>query len=115
MLTLSTEQYAMLRLPDAATFCSPLADETRSGFPGETSHLNDAALLQAVRTSYRHAVTSLHITHLPTIVRWVKADVAWAPGLRDHALTVAWFRGATHANATAADLLALLASRFLAD
>lgn len=69
MLTLSTEQYAMLRLPDAATFCSQLAAETRSGFPEETAHLDDAALMQVVYASYRHAVTSLRITHLPTIVR----------------------------------------------
>lgn len=115
MLTLSAEQYAMLCLPDAATFCSPLSAETRSEFSDETAHLNDAALMQAVYASYRHAVTSLHITHLPTVVRWVKADVAWAPGLRNHAVTAVWFKRTLHANATAADLLALLASRFLAD
>jgi hypothetical protein len=45
----------------------------------------------------------------------VKADVAWARGLRDQAVTRVWFNETAHPNATAADLLALLASSRITD
>ncbi|HDS1557185.1 hypothetical protein JAK58_00770 [Stenotrophomonas maltophilia] len=115
MLTLSAEQYARLCLPDPATFVVPLSRETRRHFPVETAQRSDEELVEDVRASYRHAMTSLHITHLPTLVRWVKADVAWARGLRDQAVTRVWFNETAHPNATAADLLALLASSRITD
>ncbi|WP_262071205.1 hypothetical protein [Stenotrophomonas sp. Marseille-Q5258] len=91
MLQLSAEQYAALCLPDAGGFAAPLAAETRRDFPAETAGRSDADLQLEVGTSYRYAVSALRITHLPVLVRWVKADVAWARGLRDQAITAVWF------------------------
>lgn len=86
-----------------------------SYFPAETAGRSDADLQLEVGTSYQYAVSALRITHLPVLVRWVKADVAWARGLRDQAITAVWFNETGTPNATAADLLALLAAAPLAD
>lgn len=113
MLQLSAEQYARLCLPDPADFVPRLAAETRCDHPGAVADRDDAELQTDVRASYRHAVNALHVTHLPALVRWVKADVAWARGLRNQAVTAVWFNETDNPNATAADLLALLASTSL--
>jgi len=115
MLQLTPKQFAKLCLPDPDAFVPQLAAEVRRDYPSRVSERSDSDLQAEVRESYHYAVNQLHITHLPTLVRWVKADVAWARGLRNQAITQAWFSAATHPNVIAADLLALLASNTLAD
>jgi hypothetical protein len=112
-LQLSAGQYASLSLPDAADWAPAMAAEVRHDYPDATFAVADDALRATVHDSYRHAVRALRITHLPTLVRWVKADVAWARTLRDHAVTGVWFNSTDQPNVTAADLLALLASPHL--
>ncbi|MEG2049571.1 MAG: hypothetical protein RR100_22195 [Comamonas sp.] len=115
MLQLTPEQFAKLCLPDADEFVPQLAAEIRQDYPSAVSERSDSELQAEVRESHQYAVNQLHITHLPTLVKWVKADVVWARGLRNQAITSAWFSATTHPNVTAADLLALLASNTLAD
>ncbi|AKK67564.1 hypothetical protein ISN35_14220 [Xanthomonas translucens pv. undulosa] len=110
MLQLTPEQYAKLCLPDPGAFLPRLAAEVRRDYPKQVAKHDDVALLALVRSSYDHAVHVLHITHLPTLVRWVKADVAWAPGLRNQAITGVWFAETDNPNVTAADLLSMLSS-----
>lgn len=110
MLQLTPEQFAKLCLPEPDDFLPQLAAEVRQGYPTEVSGRSDSRLLAEVRESYQYAVNQLNITHLPTLVKWVKADVAWAQGLRHQPITSAWFSKTTRPNVTAADLLALLAS-----
>lgn len=112
-LQLSSGQYAALSLPDPADWAPALTAEVRRDYPGATLAVADDALRATVHDSYRYAVRALRITHLPTLVRWVKADVAWARTLRDHAVTGVWFNSTDQPNVTAADLLALLASPHL--
>ncbi|QBG91297.1 hypothetical protein [Xanthomonas oryzae] len=110
MLQLTPEQYAKLCLPDPGSFLPRLAAEVRRDHPAAVSSRDDAQLLADVQASYRYAVNTFGITHLPTLVGWVKADVAWARGLRDQALTKVWFAQTDNPNVTAADLLAMLSS-----
>ncbi|WIX05054.1 hypothetical protein [Xanthomonas oryzae] len=110
MLQLTPEQYAKLCLPDPGSFLPRLAVEVRRDYLAAVSSRDDAHLLADVQASYRHAVNTFGISHLPTLVRWVKADVAWALGLRDQALTKVWFAQTDNPNVTAADLLAMLSS-----
>lgn len=109
-LHLSPGQYAALSLPDPVDWIPALVAEVRRDYPVATRAVADDALRATVHDSCRHAVRALRITHLPTLVRWVKADVAWAPTLRDHAVTGVWFATTDQPNVAAADLLALLAS-----
>ncbi|KAB7765649.1 hypothetical protein [Xanthomonas maliensis] len=110
MLQLSAEQYAKLCLPDPGSFLPRLAAEVRRDHRAAVAGRDDTRLLAEVQASYRHAVGALNLTHLPTLVRWVKADVAWARGLRTLPLVRVWFAQTDAPNATAADLLALLAA-----
>nr|WP_241093827.1 hypothetical protein [Xanthomonas sp.] len=107
---MTPEQYAKLCLPDPGAFLPRLAAEVRRDYPKQVATHDDAALLAQVRRSYDHAVHVLHITHLATLVRWVKADVAWAPDLRSQAITQKWFAETDNPNVTAADLLSMLSS-----
>ncbi|AJQ86693.1 hypothetical protein ACQR53_20255 [Xanthomonas oryzae] len=110
MLQLTNEQYAKLCLPDPGSFLPRLAAEVRRDHAEAVSARNDAQLLADVQESYRHAVNTFGITHLPTLVRWVKADVAWARGLRDQPIHKVWFARTDNPNVTAADVLAMLSS-----
>ena len=110
MIRLTPEQYRLLCLPEPSTFLPKLANEVRSDYPRQTAHLDELALLAEVERSYSHAAYQFRITHLPTLVRWVKADVGWARGLRDKPLPISWFEQSEHPNVTAADLLSLIGS-----
>ena len=90
MFEINEEQEALLRLPDPSTFFPLLCREIREEYPG-------------------HAAYVLRITHLPVLVRWVKADVAWARGLRAVPAADMWMRSAENPNLAAADLLSNLA------
>jgi len=111
MLEITKEQEAQLRLPDPSTFLPQLAAEIRRDYPQRVGHLNDQALLEEVTRSYDHAAYDLRITYLPVLVRWVKADVAWARGLRSNTQADLWVRNATNRNLAAADLLSNLAGQ----
>ena len=102
MFEISEEQEALLRLPDPSTFFPLLCREIREEYP-------DGALMDEVVRSHDHAAYVLRITHLPVLVRWVKADVAWACGLRAVPAVGMWIRNAEHPNLAAADLLSNLA------
>ncbi len=110
MLKLTPEQYKLLCLPDPGSFLPKLAKEVRNEYPKQTAQFDDASLLDEVERSYLHASHQLGITHLPTLVRWVKADVAWAHGLRNKQITLVWMKQTTNPNVTAADLLSMLGS-----
>ncbi|MBA0431889.1 MULTISPECIES: hypothetical protein [Stenotrophomonas] len=109
MFEISEEQEALLRLPDPSTFFPLLCREIREEYPGRVGHLSDGALMDEVVRSHDHAAYVLRITHLPVLVRWVKADVAWACGLRAVPAVGMWIRNAEHPNLAAADLLSNLA------
>lgn len=111
MLPLSHEQLALLRLPDPFGFLPKLAVEIRRDHPREVSSQSDQQLLSETQRSYEHAAYELKLTHLPTLVRWVKADVAWARGLRSNTTVDLWIRNADNRNLTAADILSNLAGR----
>lgn len=115
MLQLTTEQLAKLCLPDPGEFIPRLAAEVRRDYPAAVANRSDAELQAEVQVSYQFAIDQLRITHLPTLVKWVKADVAWARGVRNQPLTTEWFKQTTHPNATAADLLAILAADTIGD
>lgn len=108
MFEITEEQEALLRLPDPSTFFPMLAREIRTGYPKPIAHLDERALMDEVVRSHDHAAYVLHITHLPTLVRWVTADVAWARELRSVPAADLWMRTATNPNLAAADLLSNL-------
>jgi len=109
MFEITEEQEALLRLPDPSTFFPKLTREIRQEYPQQTGHLGERALMDEVVRSHDHAACSLRITHLPVLVRWVKADVAWARGLRAVPAADMWMRTAKNPNLAAADLLSNLA------
>ncbi|HEL3810945.1 hypothetical protein VPH47_06665 [Stenotrophomonas sp. WED208] len=109
MFEISEEQEALLRLPDPSTFFPLLCREIREENSGRVGHLSDGALMDEVVRSHDHAAYVLRITHLPVLVRWVRADVAWACGLRAVPAVDLWIRNAEHPNLAAADLLSNLA------
>lgn len=111
MLTLTKDQEVLLRLPEPTAFLPKLAAEIRLDYPRPVSNLSDRALLEEVERSYQHASEVLRITHVATLVRWVKADVAWAKGMRSEPSVDLWIRSARIPNLTAADLLSNLAGR----
>jgi hypothetical protein len=102
-------QEALLRLPDPSAFFPLLCREIREEYPGRVGHLSDGALMDEVVQSHDHAAYVLRITHLPVLVRWVKADVAWTRGLRAVPAADMWMRTAKDPNLAAADLLSNLA------
>ena len=105
MFEITKEQEALLRLPDPSTFFPLLCREIRAEYPRQVGHLSDAALMDDVVKSHDHAAYVLRITHLPVLVRWVKADVAWARGLRAVPAADMWMRRARNPNLAGADLL----------
>ncbi|MDH5821908.1 hypothetical protein QFW77_02720 [Luteimonas sp. RD2P54] len=111
MLEITKEQEALLRLPDPTTFFPKLVQEIRQEYPGRVGHLNDQALMDEVVRSHDHAAYELRITSLPVLVRWIKADVAWAKGLRANPGADVWMRNAKNKNLAAADLLSNLAGQ----
>jgi len=108
MLTLSPEQVAALALPDPFEIAPRLAREIRRDYPDRVADLDEAALTHETRQSYIHGGEILRITHLPTLVAWVKADVAWARGLRHDATVDLRIRQATNPSLAAQDLLSAL-------
>lgn len=110
MLTLTLEQFALLSLPDPHMFAPRLAAEIRRDYPHVVAGESEPALTQATARSYRHASEALRLTRLPTLVAWVKADVAWARGLR-HEMTVdLQLRRSATPNLAAQDVLSALAA-----
>ncbi|CAE6864358.1 hypothetical protein [Paraburkholderia domus] len=105
MLTLTPEQFAILSLPDPHAFAPQLAAEIRRDYPTFVVNMDDTALTREVERSYRHASETLRITHLPTLVEWTQADVAWARGLRGEMNVDLSIRKSRSRNLTAQDLL----------
>lgn len=103
-IQLSPQQTALLNLPDAERFLPRLLAEMSREYPTLD------AKAERVQHSWQHAQHTLGITHLPTLVAWVKADAGWVPGLRDSTLCRAWFANSATPNLLAADLLQLLNS-----
>lgn len=71
--------------------------------------MDDQALLIETDRSYTHASEQLRITRLPTLVRWVKADVASMKGLRQRPEADLHVRRAEDPNIAAEDLLCVVA------
>lgn len=111
MLQLTAEQEALLRLPEPTAFLPKLAAEIRRDWPREVSHLTDAQLLTETERSYDHASHELHITRLPTLVKWVKLDVAGGGQLRREMNTDLYMKQAADPNLAAEDLLSVLAAQ----
>lgn len=111
MLEITKEQEALLRLPDPTTFFPKLLEEIRQAYPQQVGHLSDQALMGEVVKSHDYAAYDLRITYLPVLVRWVKADVAWAKGLRSNPGADLWVRNARNRNLATADLLSNLAGQ----
>ncbi len=109
MFEITAEQEALLRLPDSSTFFPLLCREIREDYPSKVGHLSEGTLMNSVVKSHDHAAYVLRITHLPVLLRWVKADVAWASGLRAVPAADIWMRNAKNPNLAAADLLSNLA------
>lgn len=108
MLQLTAEQEALLRLPDPYAFVPKLAAEIRRDAPRQVSNLTDAQLQEETERSYNHATYTLHITRLPTLVEWVKLDVASGGELRRDMNTDLHMRKAKNPNLAAEDLLNIL-------
>ncbi|ALS96405.1 hypothetical protein [Xanthomonas oryzae] len=108
MLEITAQQEALLRLPDPSQLLPKLAQEIRRDHGRAVADLSPQALRDEVARSHDHAAYALKITHLPTLVAWIKADVAWARGLRSNPTADLWIRRSTTPSLTAADLLAAL-------
>lgn len=109
MIKLTADQVALLRLPDPHSFIPKLATEIRWDYPQQVVQLDDQALLIETDRSYTHASEQLRITRLPTLVRWVKADVASMKGLRQRPEADLHVRRAEDPNIAAEDLLCVVA------
>jgi hypothetical protein len=107
MIELSEQQEAMLRLPEPEAFTQRLSAEIRRDMPGDVAGLSDAELLEATRRSYFFAAYELHITRVPTLVRWVRLDVTSDGLLRREQAIVLRIRTASNPSLAAADLLSI--------
>lgn len=107
MIELSEQQEALLRLPDPDTFTARLSNEIRRDMGREVSHLSDTQLLEATRRSYFFAVYDLHITRIPTLVRWVRLDVVSEAELRREVAVVLRIQSSADPNLAAEDLLSI--------
>lgn len=107
-IELTAQQEALLRLPEPDGFTLRLADEIRRDMPQDVAGMNDAQLLEAVRNSYDFATYELHITRIPTLVRWVEVDVTSNGALRAEPAVQLRIRAAANPNLAAEDLLAVL-------
>lgn len=105
MLTLTPEQFAALSLPDPFEMAPTLAAEIRRDYPALVADQDNTTLTQETLRSYAHGGETLGITHLPTLVAWVKADVAWARGLRREPSIDLWLRMAQQPSRMAQDIL----------
>ncbi len=106
-IELTAEQEALLRLPEPESFTERIAAEMRCDMPEEMQHMSDQQLLAAVRESYELATYELHITRVPTLVRWVRADTATNGLLRREPAVALKVKGARNANLAAEDLLSI--------
>ncbi|MBH1508050.1 hypothetical protein I5U60_10525 [Stenotrophomonas maltophilia] len=97
----------MLRLPEPESFTERIAAEIRRDMLDETRHMSDQQLLSAVRESYEFATYELHITRLPTLVRWVRADTTSNGLLRREPALVLKMNLSAKPNLTAEDLLSI--------
>ena len=107
-IELTPEQEALLRLPEPESFTSRIAAEIRRDMPEETKHMTDPQLLAAVRESYDFAAHELHITRIPTLVRWVRADTVSNGFLRREPAVVLKVKPASDHNLAAEDLLSII-------
>lgn len=106
-IELNAEQEALLRLPEPESFTERIAAEIRRDMPDETQRMSDQQLLIAVRESYDFATYELHITRVPTLVRWVRADTVTNGQLRREPAVVLKVRASANPNLTAEDLLSI--------
>lgn len=111
MITLTEQQVALLRLPDPNAFIPKLAAEIRRDYHRQVSNLTDSQLLEETERSYNHASYELHITRLPTLVEWVKLDVASGGHLRRDMNADMYMRKTKNPNLAAEDLLSILAAQ----
>lgn len=107
-IELTAEQEALLRLPEPESFTERIATEIRRDMPGDTRHMSNQQLLIAVRESYDFAAHELHITRVPTLVRWVRADFTSNGLLRREPAVALKVRSAANPNLAAEDLLSIL-------
>lgn len=107
-IELTAQQEALLRLPEPGGFTQRLAKEIRRDVPQDVAHLTDAQLLDATRTSYDFAAYDLHITRIPTLVRWVKLDASSDGVLRRNPALVLKIRTAENPSLAAEDMLSIL-------
>ena len=104
-LELTAEQEALLRLPEPESFTERIAAEIRRDMPDEAQHMSDPQLLAAVRESYEFATYELHITRVPTLVRWVRLDATSNGLLRREPAVALKVKTAANPNLAAEDLL----------
>ena len=108
MIRLTTRQAALLRLPDPGAFIPKLAAEIRRDHPQSVAGLSDEQLLADTEACSHWSSETLAITHLPVLVDWVKADVAWARRMSSWSVTRPFVEKAANPNLGAADFLSLL-------
>lgn len=105
MLTLTSEQQALLSLPDPFSFIPKLAAEIRRELPDEVAHLSEQELLTEVQNSYEYATYELKLTRQPTVVKWVKFDVLSGGKLRQETSLDLAIRNADNPDLIAEDAL----------
>ncbi|PPU94765.1 hypothetical protein XpopCFBP1817_09700 [Xanthomonas populi] len=98
----------MLRLPDPDAFTQRIAAEIRRDAPADVAHLTEGMLLEKVRAAYDAATYELHITRIPTLVRWVKLDSVSNGELRRQQALALKIKTASDANLAAEDMLSIL-------
>ncbi|QRD62774.1 hypothetical protein H8Z72_23215 (plasmid) [Xanthomonas citri pv. citri] len=106
-IELTATQEALLRLPEPDVFTQRIANEIRRDMGQDLSHVSDARLLQSVRDSYDFATNELHITRIPTLVRWVRVDVVADGALHREPAIVLKVKAAKDPNLAAEDLLSI--------
>ncbi|MDV9042024.1 hypothetical protein [Stenotrophomonas sp. RAC2] len=106
-IELTVEQEALLRLPEPESFTGRIAAEIRRDMPEDIHYTSDQQLSSAVRESYDFATYELHITRVPTLVRWVRADTTHNGLLRREPAVVLKMKVAANPNLAAEDLLSI--------
>src|SRR5687768_14141156 len=102
-IELTVRQEALLRLPEPNDFTQRLAKEIRRDVPKDVAHFTAAQLLDTTRMSYDFDAYELHINRIPTLVRWVKLDVASNGALRRQPALVLKIRRAADPSLAAED------------
>ncbi|WP_269792431.1 hypothetical protein [Stenotrophomonas sp. Iso1] len=107
-IELTAQQEALLRLPDPNEFTLRITNEIRRDMAQDVAGMTDAQLLEAVRASYDVATYDLHITRIPTLVRWVRLDATSNGALRTEPGMQLRIKAATDPSLAAEDVLAVL-------